>query len=869
MRHLAAALAIFFLAAFPVAFSQAAPEDYAIESVAASLADSQAGAHRDFTTTLELTKDPTGSAFGYTREIHIDLPSGLLANPDPFPHCTTAQLGQAPSDSHCPQDSQVGVVEISFFNLGTFVEPLYLMQPPSDTPARLGIMTEFFPVVINAHVRSEGDYGVTGSSKGIPAFNPLVRANATIWGVPTDPSHDPLRITPLEASKGQSPPGGGRASNLLTPTPFMVNPTRCGVPLQVHFTAISHQLPDQPSTMSASLPSISGCGKLGFEPNLAIVPTSGEAAAPSGLNATLEVPQDETASGHATSHIRHAEVVFPPGMTIAPGAADGQLACSDEQAGYESRRPAQCPNASKLGTVEIDVPALERPAQGALYLRTPVPGDLFRVWLIADDLGVHIALPGDLEIDKATGQISSAFFEMPQAPVRGAKFHVFGGPRGPLATPSACGIYEARWKFTPWSGTAPVGGPAPLRIDRSCDTGGFSPKLSAGAASPVAGAFSSFITDLTRQSGEQNIRGVEIDPPPGLLAKLAGVALCEGVATQTGQCPTDSQVARVIAAVGPGPAPLWLPQPGRDPIVVFLAGPYLGAPYSLVVKAPAQAGPFDLGTVITRAAIHVDPDTARVTIRSDPLPQILEGVPISYRRIHVHVDRPGFTVNPTSCRKMEIASRLISDRGAIASPAADFQVGSCRELGFRPRLSLRLFGKANRGAHPRLRAVLKLRRDDANISRASVALPRSEFIDQSHIRTVCTRVQFAADACPEGSIYGHARAFTPLLDEPLQGPVYLRSSDNLLPDMVLALRGKVDINAVGRIDSVRGGIRTTFEAVPDAPVSKVVVTMQGGRKGLIVNSRNLCKALAYTTVNFRAHSGRQRSHRPVLRHGCA
>jgi hypothetical protein len=289
----------------------------------------------------------------------------------------------------------------------------------------------------------------------------------------------------------------------------------------------------------------------------------------------------------------------------------------------------------------------------------------------------------------------------------------------------------------------------------------------------------------------------------------------------------------------------------------------------LVVEVPAQAGPFDLGTVVTRVALNVDPDTALVTPTTDPLPQILEGVPVSYRTIHATVDRRRFAFNPTSCRAMRSVAKVTSVSGTVAHPTSPFRVGSCDILPFKPRLVTRLFGKTNRGAHPRLRAVMVGRPGDANVRYLQLRLPRSEFLDQGHIRTICTRVQFAADRCPEGSIYGHATVFTPVLGQrPLRGPVYLRSSSHELPDLVIALKEPVAINVVGRIDSIEGGIRVTFASIPDSPVSRAIVDMDGGAKGLLVNSRDLCAATSRSTLRQRGHNGKARDLRPILRSSC-
>ena len=318
--------------------------------------------------------------------------------------------------------------------------------------------------------------------------------------------------------------------------------------------------------------------------------------------------------------------------------------------------------------------------------------------------------------------------------------------------------------------------------------------------------------------------------------------LCPEADAGSGDCPAASQVGSVNAAAGAGPQPVWVPQPGKSPTAVYLAGPYKGQPYSIVAKVPAQAGPFDLGTVAVRSAIQVDPETAQVSVTSDQFPQILQGIPIDYRHIHIGVDRAGFMLNPTSCDEQAVASTIVSDKGATATPASRFQVGDCGTLGFKPKLYTRIWGKTNRGAHPKLRAILMPRKGDANVGRAALTLPRSEFLDQAHIKTVCTRVQFAANACPADSVYGSAIATTPLFDQPFQGPVYLRSSNHKLPDLVAALHGPVDFNLVGRIDSKNKGIRTTFETPPDVPVTKFTLYMKGGKKGLLVNSRNICNA---------------------------
>lgn len=871
------------LGALVVAPAGAAVTDFDFESTAASTSTAQAGDRTDFTTTFQFNGDPSEpDSFGQPapwaqmRDLAVELPPGLVGNPDDFPTCDAQQLSTIIVNlgfggGRCPPGSQVGVTRVALWNLFPnppgFPEPVYNMPSPGgDVVARLGFVAVSFPIFIDVKIRSGSDYGLTATIVHAPANSRLTGATTTLWGVPADESHDEERFSPVEAIECFGPCGGPKPSG-LNPVPFMTNPTACG-PQRVGFAADSYPLPERVVTASAPLPDVTGCDKLSFAPSLSVVPTSRRAEAPTGLDTNLTIPQSEAQNTLATSEMRAATVTLPRGMAIAPGAADGLAACSDAQARFHQEGASNCPDAAKLGSATFVSPALERPLQGSIYQRTPVPGNLFRIWLVADELGVHLKIPGDVRADPSTGQLTAVFSDTPQLPTEEISLHFKAGARAPLANPVSCGDYRTRYELAPWSGKPATVGETPMSIDEGCGTGGFEPGLEAGVTSPVAGTYSPFAANVLREDGEQNIAGLEIDLPAGELAKLAGVPVCPEAAAATAACPPGSQVGSVKVAAGPGSLPLWIPQPGREPTAVYLGGPYKGAPYSLLVKVPAQAGPFDLGTVVTRAGIYVDPESTRVTVRSDSLPQILEGVPITYRRIHVAADRGGFTLNPTNCEAAGVGSRITSSSGATADPRSRFQVAGCGELGFKPKLGLRLRGKTNRGAHPALRAVLRMPKGGANIARAKVALPRSEFLDQSHIGTVCTRVQFVASACPAASVYGRATAVTPLLDKPLAGNVYLRSSSHELPDLVADLRGQIHVVLAGRIDSVDGGIRTTFGRVPDAPVSRFTLAMKGGKKGLLVNSTNLCRGSKRATVRFSGQNGTVRDLRPRLRAKC-
>jgi hypothetical protein len=344
---------------------------------------------------------------------------------------------------------------------------------------------------------------------------------------------------------------------------------------------------------------------------------------------------------------------------------------------------------------------------------------------------------------------------------------------------------------------------------------------------------------------------------------LAAAAARSGKAEQANPSCPASRIGSVTVGAGPGTNPF------HTGGTAYLAGPYKNAPLSVAVITPAVAGPFDLGTVVVRNALYVDPETAQGKVVSDPFPKMLDGVPLKLRSIAVRLDRPSFTLNPTNCSAMAVNATITSTDGASSNPTVPFQVGGCKDLGFKPDLKLSLKGGTKRSDYPALRAELNYPKGNyANIAKAVVSLPHSEFLAQNHIKTICTRVQFAADQCPAGSIYGFATATTPLLDQPLSGPVYLRSSSNPLPDLVAALHGQIDVDLVGRIDSKNGGIRTTFDAVPDAPVSKFVLTMQGGKKGLLENSKNLCNSVNKADVKFTAQNGMELNSKPVLSSKC-
>ncbi len=862
---------------------------------------------------VNLVPSPPGSGFpfvpagGDLKNVEVALPPGLSGNPTAVERCTSQQFNtthhgvssieENVTPNACPAASAVGLAMIQQKEGKgeVFKVPVYNLVPPQGMPAQLGFRVAA-PIYINTRLRSDGDYGVSGFLENVTEAQRVTAARVMIWGTPWDHSHDSLRGECADLSEGTCEAQGGTAR------PFWRLPSSCADPLLTTMSFETWAQPSQSASESAGAPAPVGCAAPDFSPTIESRASTDVADSPAGLHFAQHLPQgaNEDPEGLGEADQREALVTLPKGMVVNPASANGRAACTSAQIGLATapgavplhfdKAPARCPAAAKLGRVEATTPLLDHPLPGAVYLAAQ--GDnpfksLLAIYIVLEDpqSGVVVKLAGRVSPDPADGQLATVVGEIPQAPVEDFKFDFFEGPRAGLRSPAACGTYTTTTTLVPW--TAPEGvaaepsdsfqiaaGPA-----GPCPSGALEPKLSAGLANPTAATYSPFSARLTRADGTDEFAGLTTDPPPGLLARLAGVPYCpeSGIAqalsrTAPGEgaeelaspsCPAASRVGGTAAGAGAGPSPFFT---GGE---IYLAGPYKGAPISLVAIIPALAGPFDLGVVTDRVAAHIDPETAQVSAVADPLPTILAGIPVDVRDIRVNLDRPNFALAPTNCEPKSVDATVLGRSGAAAKVSDRFQVGGCKELPFKPKFSLRLKGGTRRNQNPAFRAVLTYPKAPyANVASVSVGLPHAEFLAQSHIRTICTRVQFAAEACPKGSIYGRARAITPLLDQPLQGPVYLRSSSHPLPDMVIALHGQVDADLVGRIDSHKGGIRTSFEAVPDAPVTKFVLEMPGGAKSLLVNSRNICNHLNRATVRSVGHNGKTYDARPVLHDSC-
>jgi uncharacterized repeat protein (TIGR01451 family) len=846
-------------------------------------------------------------ADGGLRDVLTSLPPGVIVNPTATPvRCNEAQLESQAGGIGCPDSSQVGLADIETvaFVTSTVQGPIYNVVPPPGKaaafafdPTGLGIYSHVF-----GGVRA-GDYSLSASSNDILArfSNPVLGIRAHFWGDPSSSIHD--------STRGKCDfSGGGLCPVAPQAVPLVSVPTACADSLTMEASADSWGTPGtfkfRAALFSDSLENptpVTDCHLAAFAPTLQARPTTNVADSPSGLSVDLHVPQTNSFNALATAHLRKAVVKLPPGLSLNPSSANGLEGCSSAQIGIDpstgvadGNQPT-CPDASRVGDVEVDTPLLPNALPGSVYVAKPYdnPFDsLLAIYIVVNDpqTGVLIKLAGHVEADSSTGQLTTTFDDNPQLPFEDFKLDFFSGPGAVLRTPSVCGTYSTTSSLTPWS--APESGPPATPSDSYGITANCSssagaqpnkPEFEAGTVSPIAGKYTPFVVHLKREDGSQQFKTLTLNPPPGLTAKLAGTPACSEAALasaasksgrdeqQSPSCPSSSQIGTVSVGAGAGPAPYYAKG------TAYLGGPYKGAPLSMAIITPAVAGPYDLGTVVTRVALHVNPATAQITADADPVPSILQGIPLDVRSIDVALDKPGFSRTGTSCDPFAVTGNLISTLGQSAALESRYQLGNCANLAFKPKLSIKLKGATKRGKNPALIANLSAKDGEANIASTAVTLPRSAFLDQSHIKTVCTRVQFAAGAgngaeCPQGSIYGTATAKSPLLDYTLSGNAYLRSSNHKLPDLVIALQGPpsqpIAIELDGRTDSVKGALRNTFEAVPDAPVSSFRLELFGGKRGLVVNSRSLCAATYRANVVFGAQNGAQLTAKPKVRAQC-
>lgn len=834
----------------------------------------QAGSHPyDHTTRLRFSTE-INEAWGFpvpdhqVKDVVVELPPGFIGDPTTVPRCSETDFETGVLMGECPDDTQVGVavVERGGMNPMPMFVRMYNLEPGPGSPARFGgrLMGTgpAATVMLDATVRTGGDYGLTMTSKNIPTSLPVTGVNVTFWGVPGDSSHDGERGACYDGFFG---PTGELCPVKGERKPFLTMPAHCEAgPLTTRIAANSWDLPGTWARTSLDHDAngqplqVTGCENLRFAPKVSVRPDTTAPATPAGFAVDLEVPYPKGVNELTTPPLRRAVVTMPEGVSISPGAADGLRGCTDAQIGVDSDADPACPDASRIGSVTIDTPLLDEQLKGSIYLGTqasndPASGKLFRLFVVAQGSGVTLKLPGSIVPDPVTGQLATTFDNTPQLPFTRMSMRFKGGSRAPLVTPATCGTKTATAALTAWSGQV-ADQQSSFAIDCAPQLGGFAPSFAAGTTSPLAGAYAPFTLKVAKPDGNSALTGLAMTLPPGLLANLKG-----NVGTQVG-------TARI--ASGTGASPFWLSGP------VVLEGAYGDAPFSLRVTVPVKAGPFDLGNVVVRQKIYVDRKDAHVTIVSDPLPTIVSGVPVNLQRLEVAVDKPGFMINPTSCDAQTVSGTLAAATGQTAAVSARFQVSDCASLGLKPKLGLELTGRSQlkTGGHPGLDATLAMPGGpgQANLQQVEVALPLAVALDPKNARALCTPEQAAARQCPEASIVGQATAETPILEQPLTGPVYFvegrRTTSSgrsvpTLPKLFVTLRGQVELDLWADSDVKDRKLVSTFRAIPDAPIDSFRLQIAGGKSGILKATGTggaICNAQQRAVTTFTGQNGKRR-----------
>lgn len=892
--------------------------------------------------TLTGTTPPTSDN---VENLRVDVPAGLVPNPELTPRCSDAQMEL----SLCPSNSQIGTEDltIALSSLpgvqATLRLPLYNMEIADDQVSRFafnpadaagvpgtGVLLGalgLHQVDIVGGVRDSADIanppgfdaftypvdnGLFFTIGDIPSTTAVVRSKLTFWGVPGAPVHAPIG-TPLSLeatpSIGQAcisgvpivPPETPLCTNranvgpLPDPElPFLSNPTTCTGAALASRLFVDSDFPQDPGPTASAVdftPPVDGkegaqeCDQVPTGGGVEVEPDTQRPDSPSGPAVAVTVPQEGLSDKdvRATSHVKDVSVTLPPGMTINPSAANGLEACTDGQLAANAGVPGgeACPEASRIGSVAVHTPLLpplpgqpaDGPGQvGSAYVGQPLANDRYRLFVTIEGRGVSIRLKGSVRPDAETGQVTAVFEGNPQLPFDELAVDFRDGPLAPLATPLECGPKTASAALTPWSGAAPVAATGdPFEIAGAGCPAGFQPTFGAAPASPAAGAFTPFAVSVGREDGNQFLSGVRVDTPPGLAARIKGVEQCSDAAAGSGACPAASRIGTVTTRAGAGGEPFRLSGP-----VYFTKG-YKGSPFGMVAVIRAIAGPYDLGTVVVRQSIFVDPEDASLTVVSDPLPRILEGVPIRLRDVGVALDRPGFSYNPTSCGTKSVGGRLHSIQGTNADRGAGIRIDDCARLGFAPKLGLRLTGprQLKQGKHPGLRARVTQPGSQANIASAVVKLPKSLALDPRNSRVVCGFEAGQRADCPKRTRIGKATAVSPVLNRKLTGPVYLVQGIRIdpatgnrirtLPSLLAKLNGEIRINLRGVTSIERKKLVTTFGAVPDAPIARFDMAIKGGKRGILAATGRprICGRRQVAVNGFKGHNGKLAAQRRV------
>jgi hypothetical protein len=823
------------------------------------LSDRRAGSHPfQLTTTFALNQTTESiNPPGLVRNLGVALPAGLMGNPLGVSRCTmTKFLTLVSLDDLCPGSSAVGAASVAInANLGSSILPIRLtvpvfnLVPAEGEPARFGFDAFGVPVILDASLRTGGDYGVTTTVNNTSQAASLLAARVTLWGVPGDSRHD--------SARGWSCIDGGIfreevlppcvSSQVSSPRALLTLPTSCTGSLQSSLSVSSWPLAGNPGgSVLAPFPTsepvagLEGCERLPFDPELAVAPDTPVGGSATGLSVDVHIPQLENPEGLAEGNLKRAVVSLPAGFVIDPAGANGLGACTPEEIGLDNANPVSCPSSAKVGTAEGVSPALKAPLEGSVYVaqqgNNPF-GSLLALYLVVEGEGVLVKVAGEVHLDPATGQVTATFDDVPQQAVEDIKLHFFGGAHAPLSTPVGCGTYTTTSQLTPYNTLTPAEPSSVFQITggpngTGCGPLGFGPSFTAGTVNNQAAGFTPLSVTFSRQDQEQDLAGVTVRTPPGLLGMLRSVAQCGEPQAAQGTCGAGSLIGHATTTAGAGPDPLGVT--GQ----VFLTGPYKGAPFGLSIVVPAVAGPFNLGNVVVRAAISVDPHTAQITVTSDPLPTILQGIPLQIRTVNVSVDRPGFIFNPTDCEPLTVGGVLSSTQGVSASVSSRFQAANCANLGFKPSFTVSTQAQTSKKNGASLDVKVGYPAGaQANLRSVAVTLPRQLPSRLSTIQQACPEAVFAANpaSCPAGSDIGTGTASTPVLANPVTGPAYLVSHGGAaFPDLVLILQGEgVKLELIGSINIKKSITSSAFNSVPDAPISGFELKLpEGPHSGL-------------------------------------
>jgi hypothetical protein len=875
--------------------------------------DTQAGSHPfQLTTTIDLnqTSDP-GKPPAALKDLHFNLPPGLIGNPTPFPQCSLAKFltNVGSAENLCPADTAVGVASVTVFVAGegfsslgmeTLPVPLFALTPSVGEPARFGFDYIGVPVYLDTSIRTGSDYGVTVSVNNISELATFVSSRVTFWGVPGDPRHDPVRgwnCVRSDLNIGQP----CAQTEQRTPPPLLTLPTECTGPVHTTVEADSWQeegLFTAPFeyTFKDNLGQpigMDGCNQVPFTPSIKVTPDGQAGSTPTGLTVDEHVPQETSLNpeGLAEADVKGLSVTLPAGVALNPAAADGLQACSMELIALQNAEPPGCPEAAKVATAVVKTPLLAHPLEGAAYLATQDTnpfGSLVALYLFVEDpvSGVRAKAAGEVLEDPVTGQLTAHFegdplFEndprfagnlaaqfLPQTPFEDVELHFFGGDRAPLVTPTECGAYTTTGTFTPWSENGTVASSSTFNITsgpngKPCQSPApFNPSLTTGTTSIQAGGFSPFVMTMSREDGEQNLQGVTLKMPLGVSGTLSSVKLCGEEQANAGSCGPESEIGETIVSVGVGGDPYTV-KGGK----VYITGPYKGAPFGLSIVNPAKAGPFDLGKVVVRAKLEVNQETAAITVATDDsgpykIPTIIDGIPLQIRHVFVNINRPDFTFNATNCNPLQISGELLSTQGATSMLKVPYQATNCAVLAFKPHLAAKTSGKATRanGTSFNVKLGYEAGPYDANIAKVKVELPKALPSRLTTLQKACTAQVFDANPaqCPAASVIGHATATTPVLPVPLSGPAYFVSNGNeSFPNLIIVLQGYgVTVHLVGDTFISKSGITSsTFKTVPDVPVGSFELNLPAGPYSALTANGNLCRKKLLMPTEFLGQNG--------------